>query len=317
MANPKKGGLGRGLGSLIPTEPVAAPEVAPVPDLGLRELTITSIEPNRYQPRDHFDEEELQGLAASIRELGVLQPILVRRRADDDFELIAGERRWRAAQLAGLETIPAVVREVEDQTSLEHALVENLHRADLNAIEEAAAYQQLMDDFGMTQDQVAARVGKSRSAVANTLRLFQLPAGIQRMIIESDLSAGHGRALLQVEGADQDVFARRAVDEGLSVRALEALVRGDDPAPADDDAAADDAADGGDDLDGGAASSSAGDGSVGSTRPAALLELEHLLADYLETRVSVQLGSKRGRIAIDFADIDDLERVARLLMGPA
>lgn len=317
MANPKKGGLGRGLGSLIPTEPVAAPEVAPVPDLGLRELTITSIEPNRYQPRDHFDEEELQGLAASIRELGVLQPILVRRRADDDFELIAGERRWRAAQLAGLETIPAVVREVEDQTSLEHALVENLHRADLNAIEEAAAYQQLMDDFGMTQDQVAARVGKSRSAVANTLRLFQLPAGIQRMIIESDLSAGHGRALLQVEGADQDVFARRAVDEGLSVRALEALVRGDDPAPADDDAAADDAADDGDDLDGGAASSSAGDGSVGSTRPAALLELEHLLADYLETRVSVQLGSKRGRIAIDFADIDDLERVARLLMGPA
>jgi len=315
VANSKKGGLGRGLGSLIPTEPVAAP-AAPAPsDLGLRELEIATIEPNRYQPRDHFDEEDLQGLAASIRELGVLQPILVRQRDAGDYELIAGERRWRAAQLAGLSTIPAVVREVEDQTSLEHALVENLHRADLNAIEEAAAYQQLMDDFGMTQDQVAARVGKSRSAVANTLRLFQLPAGIQRMIIESDLSAGHGRALLQVEGPDQELFARRVVDDGLSVRALEALVRGEEPpgAAADDaEAAADDVLD---NDDGGAAPES-GDSSVGATRPAALLELEHLLADYLETRVSVQLGAKRGRIAIDFADIDDLERVARLLMGP-
>lgn len=318
MASPKKGGLGRGLGSLIPTEPVATPEAQPVADLGLRELTISTIEPNRYQPRDHFDEEELQGLAASIRELGVLQPILVRRRADNDYELIAGERRWRAAQLAGLTTIPAVVREVEDQTSLEHALVENLHRADLNAIEEAAAYQQLMDDFGMTQDQVAARVGKSRSAVTNTLRLFQLPAGIQRMIIESDLSAGHGRALLQVDGPDQDLFARRVVEEGLSVRALEALVRGEEPAgpatDADDDADDDDLGVGADE---GGVGAPPADGSVGSTRPAALLELEHLLADYLETRVSVQLGSKRGRIAIDFADIDDLERVARLLMGPS
>jgi len=317
VANPKKGGLGRGLGSLIPTEPVAAPEAPAAPDLGLRELTITTIEPNRYQPRDHFDEEELQGLAASIRELGVLQPILVRRRADDDYELIAGERRWRAAQLAGLTTIPAVVREVEDQTSLEHALVENLHRADLNAIEEAAAYQQLMDDFGMTQDQVSARVGKSRSAIANTLRLFQLPAAIQRMIIESDLSAGHGRALLQIDSPEQELLARRAVDEGLSVRSLEALVRGDDPAVPDVSDAAPEIDDNDDDLGGGVEPTASGEGGVGSTRPAALLELEHLLADYLETRVSVQLGSKRGRIAIDFADIDDLERVARLLMGPA
>jgi len=317
VANSKKGGLGRGLGSLIPTEPVAAPEVPEASSLGLRELEIQAIEPNRYQPRDHFDEEDLQGLAASIRELGVLQPILVREREPGDFELIAGERRWRAAQLAGLSTIPAVVREVEDQTSLEHALVENLHRADLNAIEEAAAYQQLMDDFGMTQDQVAARVGKSRSAVANTLRLFQLPAGIQRMIIESDLSAGHGRALLQIDGPEQELLARRVLDEGLSVRSLEALVRGEEPGVATSGAATD--AGGDDDLDlddGGAGGGASSDSSVGATRPAALLELEHLLADYLETRVSVQLGAKRGRIAIDFADIDDLERVARLLMGP-
>lgn len=310
----QKSGLGRGLGSLIPTEPAADQEVVAPPDgAGLADVPIASIEPNRYQPRDHFDEEELSGLAASIKELGVLQPILVRRRGDDDYELIAGERRWRAAQLAGLATIPAVVRDVEDKGALEQALVENLHRADLNAIEEAAAYQQLMDDFGLTQDEVAVRVGKSRSAVANTLRLFQLPAAIQRMVIERDLSAGHGRALLMADAPHQLELAQRVVEEQLSVRALEAIVKGEDPtptprAPEDSDDAADTA--------GGPSAGGAGANDPGATRPAALLELEHLLADYLETRVSVQLGASRGRIAIDFADVDDLERVARLLMGP-
>lgn len=308
MVSRPKGGLGRGLGAIIPADNSTTAAVAPADDeatTGLQELPIESITPNEFQPRDYFNEEDLGSLTDSIRQLGVLQPVLVRGKGDGTYELIAGERRWRAAQRAGLQRIPAVVREVEDQAALEQALVENLHRADLNAIEEAAAYQQLIDDFGLTQEQVAVRVGKSRSAVANGLRLFQLPAGIQRMVIDGSLSAGHARALLTVAPGEMQSLAQTVVDEQLSVRALESLVRGDVDEPADDEA---------DDQDV-VGSDSPTAAEVGTTAPAAILELQELLGDFLETRVAVSLGAKRGRIAVDFADIDDLERIFRLMVG--
>jgi len=303
----RKGGLGRGLSSLIPTE--AAPTSADTADgTGLHEVPVADIVINQYQPRRHFDEEELVSLTASVREIGVLQPILVRLKPEGGYELIAGERRWRAAKRAGLDRIPAVVRKIEDQAALEQAVVENLHRADLNALEEAHAYQQLIDEFSLTQDQVATRVGKSRSAVANTLRLFQLTPVVQRMIMQGELSAGHARAILGADSPDQEGLATRAVEEGLSVRALEQIVRGDQPVA--DSQSAEDVPES--DI---ASSPVRPDGdTVGETRPAAILELEALLADHLETRVGVSTGAKRGRIVIDFADVDDLERVSRLIL---
>lgn len=293
----RRSGLGKGLGALIP-----ASEDARDGGPQLRELPISQIEPNRYQPRSHFDEEALASLTASIREVGVLQPILVRPAGTDLYELIAGERRWRAAQRAGLSTIPALVRTVQSEQSLEQALVENLHREDLNPLEEAAAYQQLIDDFSLTQDQVATRVGKSRSAVANTIRLLQLPGAVQKLVAEGRLSAGHARAILGVpDQAFQEELARLAVAEELTVREVEELVRrqvqGDEPSTTD------------------------GAGPVtppvetstprepGETRPAAILELEALLADRLDTRVKVTLGADRGRVIIEFATLDDLERI--------
>lgn len=315
MVSRPKGGLGRGLGAIIPadnstTAPPPSPDSpAPGTETGLRELPIDSITPNEFQPRDYFNEEDLGSLTDSIRQLGVLQPVLVRGKGDGTYELIAGERRWRAAQRAGLQRIPAVVREVEDQAALEQALVENLHRADLNAIEEAAAYQQLIDDFGLTQEQVAVRVGKSRSAVANGLRLFQLPAGIQRMVIDGSLSAGHARALLTVAPADMAMLAQTVVDEQLSVRALESLVRGDTDSGVESSVAGAGGVAGLGDDESGAPRE------VGSTPPAAILELQELLGEFLETRVAVSLSAKRGRIAVDFADIDDLERIFRLMVG--
>ncbi len=218
----RKGGLGRGLTALIPTTAEGAEAPA---GMGLQELPIGSVHPNPLQPRRTFDEETLEGLTDSVRELGVLQPILVRAK-DDGFELIAGERRWRAAKRAGLPTIPAVVRVTDDVSSLEQALVENLHRQDLNALEEAAAYQQLIDDFGLTQDQVATRVGKSRSAVANQLRLFQLPPAVQKLVGEGLLSAGHAKALLgHPDRSYQEMLARKAVADSLSVREVERMVK--------------------------------------------------------------------------------------------
>src|SRR5271166_6468342 len=188
----RRSGLGKGLGALIPTEAVSDRGSA------LREVPISSIRPNVLQPRTLFDEEAMVSLAASIRELGVLQPVLVRAVDDGDesYELIAGERRWRAARRAGLQTIPVLVQVADDVASLEQALVENLHRVDLNALEEAAAYQQLIDEFGLTHEQVATRMGKGRATVTNTLRLLQLPAGAQRALAERTISAGHARALL-------------------------------------------------------------------------------------------------------------------------
>jgi len=267
----------------------------------LTELPLNVITTNPHQPRKGFDEEALASLTASVRELGVLQPVLVRPLDGDRYELIAGERRWRAAKRAGLPSVPAIVREVDDTTSLEQALVENLHRADLNALEEAAAYQQLIEDFHLTHDQVAARVGKSRAAVTNTLRLFQLPPAIQKLVADGQLTAGHARALLGTpDRAYQEQLARRAVADGLTVRDVEDAVR----------------------ARGELAEAIA---PVGHATPSdaprrlpapGLLELEELFSTYLDTRVSVTAGPRKGRVVIDFADLEDLERIYRLITTP-
>jgi ParB family transcriptional regulator, chromosome partitioning protein len=287
----RQAGLGKGLGALIPTA-----ELADVGSTDLQDIPVGLIEPNQHQPRAYFDEEALVSLTASVAAVGVLQPVLVRPTPSGQFELIAGERRWRAAKRAGLQTIPALVRTVADADSLEQALVENLHREDLNALEEAAAYQQLMEDFNLTQEQVANRVGKSRSAITNTLRLFQLPPSVQKLVAERKLSAGHARALLgSPDRLFQETMARRAVAEELSVRELEELVREhveSDQEPTDDGAAARRAT---------------------PLRPAGLVELEELLSAHLDTRVSVSMGAKRGRVVVDFATVEDLERIYRAM----
>jgi ParB family chromosome partitioning protein len=296
----RRSGLGKGLGALIPSE-VASSDSGP---LTLLELPVSVISTNPNQPRKGFDEEALASLTASVRELGVLQPVLVRPLADDKYELIAGERRWRAAKRAGLPSLPAIVREVDDTTSLEQALVENLHRADLNALEEAAAYQQLIEDFHLTHDQVAARVGKSRAAVSNTLRLFQLPPAIQKLVANGQLSAGHARALLGTpDRAYQEQLARRAVGESLSVREVEEAVRTRGELAEATAAAA-------------PAGAPTTDATVHKLRAPGLLELEELFSQFLDTRVSVTAGPKRGRVVIDFADLEDLERIYRRITGP-
>ncbi len=309
----RRSGLGKGLGSLIPSEARgnAAGE--------LTEIPVSSISANEYQPRARFDEEALVSLTDSIRELGVLQPILVRPAGEGQYELIAGERRWRAARRAGLPTVPAVVREADDQSSLEHAIVENLHREDLNALEEAAAFQQLIDDFGMTQDQVARRVGKSRSAVANTLRLFQLPGSVQKMVAGGELSAGHARALLATPDRSlQEALARQVVEQHLNVRQVEALLRrdagqdsGGDVALREPEIAVAEPQDPPIDV------RSREGQAPGTTRPAALIELEDLLGDHLATRVHVSVGKGRGRMVIDFADLEDLKRIYQIMMHDA
>jgi ParB family chromosome partitioning protein len=294
--NQRRSGLGRGLGALIPAE------VAGDASASLQEIPTAAVVPNRYQPREHFDEESLVTLTASVRELGVLQPILVRRAAEGTYELIAGERRWRAAKRAGLPVIPALVREVQDVHALEQALVENLHRQDLNALEEAAAYQQLVEDFHLTQDDVAKRVGKSRSAIANSLRLFQLPPAIQRMLADGRLSAGHARALLMTpDRARQEDLAEQIVRDGLSVREIEALVRA--PDQREEPAA-------------GESPEEAHPTGPGAVREPAVLELEELLSARLHTRVRVSLGAARGRVVVEFADLDDLERIYRIITPP-
>src|ERR1700761_9381745 len=218
----RRSGLGKGLSALIPGE------VTGESDSVLRVVPIAHIRPNAYQPRSHFDEESMASLAASIKAVGLLQPVLVRELQDESesYELIAGERRWRAARRAGLQTIPVLVQVADDVASLEQALVENLHRVDLNALEEAAAYQQLIDEFGLTHEQVASRMGKGRATVTNTLRLLQLPTGAQRALAERTISAGHARALLGTpDRALQEKMVEQIVEEGLTVRAVEELVR--------------------------------------------------------------------------------------------
>ncbi|HAY68716.1 MAG TPA: chromosome partitioning protein ParB, partial [Acidimicrobiaceae bacterium] len=267
MAKPRQGGLGRGLGALIPSEPSR-----PVDDSPLRDIPVGDIVPNTYQPRQAFDEEALVALTASVRELGVLQPVLVRKHGDTQFELIAGERRWRAATRAGLDRIPAIVRDVDNETSLAQAIVENVQRAELNAIEEAAAFQQLIEDFSLTQEQVATRVGRSRPAVANALRLLQLPVDVQLLIIDGRISAGHGRVLVTVDASARSALVNQVLSNGLSVRALEAMVRDSDAAPGGGSPQPDDL-------------QASGDAVIGATKPPALLELEELLGDLFATKV--------------------------------
>ena len=290
-------GLGRGLSALIPTGGRVGG--------GYREIAVTSIVPNSHQPRTRFSEEPLDALADSIGRIGVLQPVLVRQVDADRFELVAGERRWRAAKRAGLETIPALVREVEGRESLEEALVENLHREDLNPLEEAAAFQQLQQDFGLTQQAVANRVGRSRAAVTNATRLLQLPGEVQELVATRRLSAGHGRALLTVaDPAKQARLARRVVSEGWSVRQLENHVRppSGEAAPRASRPSE-------------AAPAVADDPSAAAEGPSALLELENLLAEFLSTTVRVEIGERKGRLTVEFADLDDLERIYHLVTG--
>jgi ParB family transcriptional regulator, chromosome partitioning protein len=287
----RRSGLGRGLGALIPTEVLK--------DRGaLAELAITAVRANPRQPRAHFDEEALAALTASVREVGILQPILVRRIADDHYELIAGERRWRAARRAGLATVPAIVRVASDSESLEQALIENLNREELNPLEEAAGYQQLIEDFDLTHEQLSTRVGKSRVAITNALRLFQLPPSVQRFVAEGRLSAGHARALLGTpDRAFLEALARRAANEQLSVREVEEAVRQRNQMKAPD-----------------------GDASsvipLGRLRPPGILELEELLADHLNTRVRVDMGANRGKVVIEFATLEDLERIYKAMTEP-
>ena len=289
----RRSGLGRGLGALIPADSETA-------DAIFREIDIVHIVPNPYQPRSRFEEETLTALAASIAEVGIIQPIIVRQ-ITEGYEIVAGERRWRAAQRAGLRSVPALVRSADDKDTLEAAVVENVHRQDLNALEEAAAYRQLMDDFEMTQEDVAARVGRSRSAVANTVRLLNLAPAVQRLLVEGHLSAGHGRALLAVEDeAARRALAEEIVRENLTVREAERraaesrAVAGPAPVEADDR----------EDL-------------TDDEIKAGVLELEELLSTMLDTRVSVRLGNgrgrSRGRITIQFSGLSDLERIYRLI----
>lgn len=288
-------GLGKGLGAIFGGAVVsdASPTGA---HIGLAEIPIASIEPNPHQPRVHFDEDALADLAASIAEIGVLQPILVRPRASGGYELIAGERRWRAAQRAGLATIPAVVRSIDELASVEQALVENLHRKDLTALEEASAYQQLIEDFGFTHERIAQRVGKSRVAVSNTLRLLQLPPSIQHLLADDQLTAGHARALLGTSDRGyQEHIARRAAAEHWTVRAVEQAIRDREQGPA------------------ATTTNETAKPTPTATvlRPAAVLELEEHLADALATRVRVTMAGGRGKIVVEFADLADLDRIYR------
>lgn len=344
----KKGGLGRGIGALIPTSPVpserpidvffggddakpansgateaaaavstattaglganqAATSVAsaegdlvPVPGARFGHIDISAIVPNRVNPRTVFDPEALAELVHSIREFGVLQPIVVRSLADsgqqDDgsagYELIMGERRFRAAKEAGLTKIPAVIRETADEDMLRDALLENIHRANLNPLEEASAYQQLLQDFGITQDQLAERIGRSRPQITNTIRLLKLPVEVQKKVAAGVLSAGHARALLALSGPDRMIaLANRVISEGLSVRSLEEAVALDNP------------------------STSSGAAGKGKIRPGgrmdALKEIAERLGDQLDTKVKIALGSKKGQLTIDFATMADLQRILK------
>lgn len=263
----------------------------------MQEVPVAAIQPNPYQPRDQFDEESLGALADSIREVGVLQPVLVRP-SGDGYELIAGERRWRAARRVGLQYIPALIRETEDSAALEQALVENIQREELNPLEEAGAYQQLIEDFGLTHEQVATRAGRSRASVSNTLRLLALPPAIQRMVRERQLSMGHARALLGTpDRAFQEQLARQAVKEDLSVRAIEELIRGHN-----------------DEAEAPAAPGAPAAPRGRRQRPPGIVELEEMLGDHLETRVKISMNAAgRGRITVDFAGLEDLERIYRTL----
>ncbi len=306
--------LGRGLGALIPSNPAPGstttlgsksssipgappmrvePELAAVPGASFAEIEVDKITPNPKQPRTVFDEEAMEELVHSVKEIGLLQPIVVRRLEQDKYELVMGERRWRATQQAGLETIPAIVRDTSDDVMLRDALLENLHRSQLNPLEEAAAYQQMLDDFGCTQEVLATRIGRSRPQISNTLRLLKLPASVQRRVAAGVLSAGHARALLGLPSGDAiERLAQRIVAEGLSVRTVEEIValgdmNSDDATPTQ----------------------------RRRNKPVAprLVDLADRLSDRFETRVKVDLGKTKGKITVEFASLDDLERIVTLM----
>ncbi|MBM7784343.1 ParB/RepB/Spo0J family partition protein [Tenggerimyces flavus] len=294
-------GLGRGLGALIPPAVEKAASVdagvdaqpATIDGAYFAEVPVDSITPNARQPRQTFDEDAMGELVHSLKEVGLLQPIVVRKLDDERYELVMGERRWRASQLAGLTVIPAIVRETTDDAMLRDALLENLHRAQLNPLEEAAAYGQLLDDFGCTHDELAQRIGRSRPQITNTLRLMKLPATVQRRVAAGVLSAGHARALLGLTDPDeQERLAHRIVAEGLSVRTVEEIV-----------------------------TLGMGGGPQRKAKPPKgpkpvapkLADLEGRLADRFETRVKVDLGKSKGKITVEFASLDDLERIVTLM----
>ncbi|MFY1597282.1 ParB/RepB/Spo0J family partition protein [Micromonospora sp. WMMD737] len=343
MKNRPRGGLGRGLGALIPTGPAptavvepstaeeapapveaaadtaaAAPaghvptgpvpavaippvvaqpepqaELSPVPGARFAEIPVDAIVPNPKQPRQVFDEDALEELKTSIQEVGFLQPIVVRQLDDEKYELVMGERRWRAAQAVGRENIPAIVRDTHDDAMLRDALLENIHRANLNPLEEAAAYQQLLDEFGATHEELARRIGRSRPQISNTIRLLNLPAQVQTRVAAGILSAGHARALLSLDEAEaQEQLARRIVAEGISVRATEEIVA----------------------L---ALSDGTSKKETAKRRPKphapALTDLADRLSDRFDTRVKVDIGRSKGKITIEFATVDDLERIVGLI----
>jgi len=281
---------GKGLSSLIP----GGGGVPPVTG-GLSEVAISSIELNPHQPRTHFDEESLNELAASIRAVGVLQPLLVRTVRPGTYQLIAGERRMRAAERAGLSQVPVIVRDATDAASAEQALIENVHREDLGALEEAAAYQQLLEDFGLTHDQLASRVGKNRATISNSLRLLTLPASVQQLIADRRLTSGHAKVLLSItDRAQQERLAQQVVREGLSVRATESLIT--------------------------TSGTTTRKKKTAKPQPAgdpALAELAHLIGEHLSTRavVTSPTASSRGALRIEFADVADLERIARTILS--
>lgn len=307
MATNKRTGLGRGIGSLIPTAPTterpvdvffptggvtgdSAPEptvdLVAVPGARLASLSPNVIVPNPAQPRKIFNEEDFAELVHSIREVGILQPIVVRPiPGSDNYELIMGERRLRASKQVGLETIPVIIRDTADEDMLRDALLENLHRSQLNPLEEASAYQQLMSDFGITQEQLATKIGRSRPQISNTIRLLRLPASVQKRVAAGVLSAGHARAILSL-GDDQEAMQKLAdkiVNEDLSVRAAEA-VAGETPTAKKPKP-------------------------IAGTRRGHLDEIAERLGDRLDTRVKIQLGAKKGLISIEFATIADLNRI--------
>lgn len=301
-ATTERRGLGRGLGELFQRTDVPAsadrdtsaapPPAHPVPEGSyFAELALDRIVPNPRQPRTVFDEEAMEELVQSVQEVGLLQPVVVRPVGDDRFELVMGERRWRASQAAGLTAIPAIVRRTEDHDLLRDALLENLHRAQLNPLEEAAAYQQMLEDFGCTQDELASRIKRSRPQISNTIRLLRLPPTVQRRVAAGVLSAGHARALLAVpDPADQERLAQRVVAEGWSVRATEEQVALGETGP-----------------DSGPRRRSP------KPVPGYAAEVAAVLSDALDTRVRVETGRSRGRIVVDFATPDDLRRIADLI----
>ena len=288
----RKGGLGRGLDALIPTSimPTEIKTASGVVTANRDEIDLNNISANPKQPRTVFDEDQLTELALSIKEVGLLQPPVVRSIGNGKYQLIMGERRFRAAKLAGLKSIPVIIRQTSDDQLLREALIENIHRSQLNPLEEGAAYQQLLNDFSYTHDELAVKLSKSRPAITNTMRLLNLPPSVQRKVAAGVISAGHARALLSLTDEKEiENLANRIVAEGLTVRAVEEIVAT------------------------GAAKVKGGSVRSGKIIAPKLKEISDQLSDHLDTRVNVELGKQKGKIVIEFATIEDLERISKVI----